>query len=442
MVTDGVKSALVVGLCMLGCGARPHAAPATHASDEVTLYRDLALVQQHVEIVVPSTRSTIAIKVAAGVRPDDVTILDRGELTVSARDAQAAGAPDDEPDDEADDEPDDEAGDEHDEPDDEADSEPASPAPRRRHTAPTELVLVVEAPRPGRYAVSIGYVTDRLVWDAAYTMTMTAARDRAVLRGAIAIRNTSGLVLHARTHTVDGELGASRQRAVEELTSAIRGKPAQAPVARRDLGLITLGDGETRVELLAGDAPRKPRSVLVYDPIGTRLDHPGAAPVADPALGSEASVSARVTESLEIRRAGPDMVGLPAGPARVLERRRDGLLAPLGEARLFDASNRVADVDSLVVGTAAGVTGQRERRGWAKDDDLRRFSEEFLITIDNARPWPVEVVIREHLYRGQNWTLAYQSAPATKEGAQQIALRTLVPANGRARVLYVVVNTW
>jgi hypothetical protein len=31
---------------------------------------------------------------------------------------------------------------------------------------------------------------------------------------------------------------------------------------------------------------------------------------------------------------------------------------------------------------------------------------------------------------------------AAKEGPQQISLRTQVPANGRAKVLYVVVYTW
>jgi hypothetical protein len=55
---------------------------------------------------------------------------------------------------------------------------------------------------------------------------------------------------------------------------------------------------------------------------------------------------------------------------------------------------------------------------------------------------PVDVVVREHLYRGQTWTLAYHSAPAIKEGAQQIALAAAVPANGEAKVLYVVVYTW
>jgi hypothetical protein len=114
----------------------------------------------------------------------------------------------------------------------------------------------------------------------------------------------------------------------------------------------------------------------------------------------------------------------------------------LGEARLYDAATRVAGSDTVAIGTADGVVGHRERRDWSKDPDHKRVSEELLLTIDNARPRPIDIVIREHLYRGQNWTLAYQSAPAGKEGPQQIALRATVPANGQAKVLYVVVYTW
>jgi hypothetical protein len=184
------------------------------------------------------------------------------------------------------------------------------------------------------------------------------------------------------------------------------------------------------------------RSVLVYDPIGTRLDHPGVSPVSDPALGASPAAPTRITESFEVDRDERVTRGLPAGPVRLFERRADGSIAILGESRLFDAATRVADKDTVAIGTADGVIGHRERRGFAKDDDQKRFSEEFLLTIDNARPRPIEIVVREHLYRGQNWTLAYQSGPATKEGPQQISLRTAVPANGQAKVLYVVVYTW
>ena len=64
-------------------------------------------------------------------------------------------------------------------------------------------------------------------------------------------------------------------------------------------------------------------------------------------------------------------------------------------------------------------------------------------TGDNRRARPVGVLIREHMYRSQNWTLAYESAAvATKEGPQQIALRTEVPAKAATQILYTVVYTW
>jgi len=437
-----------LALC-IGCGARPHAAPAAATDEAITLYRDRALVKQRVEVAVPPAgTAAIAIKVAAGVGPDDLVILDRGELTVSAlrvaravsdapplavRDAAVPADPAEvapalaEP-----------------APAEEPSGAPPPPAPPRpAPAAPTEVEIVVAAPREGRFALALGYVTDRLPWEAAYTMTTTAARDRAIVRGAVAIRNATGVAFRAHTFVADAELGAWRDRAAEQLAGSLVGATADATTAAlRDLGIIALGDGETRVELLAGDPPREMRSVLVYDPVGTRLDHPGAAPIADPALGADAAGATRVTESFEIERAGHTTAGLPAGPVRLLERRPDGSLAVLGESHLFDAASRVADVDTVAVGTADGVTGRRERRDWSKDGDQKRFSEEFLLTVDNARPRPIDVVIREHLYRGQNWTLAYQSALAAKEGPQQISLRTHVPANGRAKVLYVVVYTW
>ena len=54
-------------------------------------------------------------------------------------------------------------------------------------------------------------------------------------------------------------------------------------------------------------------------------------------------------------------------------------------------------------------------------------------------------MVREHLYRGQDWSIAYANVVLTakdKEGQQQVSMRTRVPANGSAKVYYVVVYTW
>ena len=405
------------------------------------LYRDRALVTQRVDVVVPPAgTATVAIKVAAGVGPGDLVILDRGELVVA--ELRVANAVEDEPGPAARtaavarSEP------TEDPPDADPDADTPEP-PSAVSSTPTELELVLRAPHEGRFTLSLAYATDRLAWDVGYTMTASIARDRAVLRGAVAIRNTSGIALRAHTYLVDDELGAWHDHAADHLGGVLlAASPSTPPAPPRDLGIVRLGDGETRLPLLAEAPPRKMRSVLVYDPIGTRLDHPGASPVSDPALGVEPAAPARITESFEVDRDERTTRGLPPGPVLLFERRPDDSLAILGRSRLFDAATGVTGIATVAIGTADGVVGHRERRGFAKDDDQKRFSEEFLVTIDNARPRPIEVVVREHLYRGQNWTLAYHSAPAVKEGPQQISLRTTVPANGQAKVLYVVVYTW
>lgn len=436
MVSQPALLVAIVGVGgALGCGpraVRPRTAP---SGDEITLYRDRAVIKQRVELEVPvADRATVTVQIAEGVGIEDVVVLDRGELTISelrgtSTSTTVPAKPSSDP-----------SEDGHD------DGEPQEPPVV---TGPTTLTFVVGAPHAGTFAVHLGYVTDRITWDAAYTMTTTAARDQVTLRGAVAIHNTTGIVLKARAYVVDAELGPSRGRIAEQLGSALAGiTSSTTPIATpRALGTVELGAGETRVELLPNEQPRPMRSVLVFDPIGTKLDKGGSAPDRDANLGIETSaptrVPSRVTESFEVSRKTASSEGLPGGPVRLLQRNPDGSLGVLGEARLFDAATRVAEVDTVAIGTADGVTGRRERRDLTIDDDDKRLVEEFVLTIKNTRTVPVEVVLREHLYRGQNWTLAYQTArEPTKEGPQQISIRTTVPASSETKVLYVVVYTW
>jgi hypothetical protein len=399
---------LLLVLFAVGCGA--HAPPATvkarATGDDLTLYRDWALIKQRVELDVTSTAKK-SIEVAAGVSADKVIVLDRGGLTINSLHIPTK-------------------------------EEFADP------NEPTKLTFDVSAPRPGHYTIVVSYMTDRLDWNVAYTMTANPARDRASVRGALAIYNRSGISLRAASaRLIDAELGAWRGKTSEQLaTTLIGGTPSSTPpVTPREIGPLALGSGETRVELV-GEVTRAMNSVLVYDPIGTSLDQPGSAPLVDEWLGVAEKAPTRVSENFEVARDKTTTAGLPAGPVRLLEAKPDGSLSVLGEARLFEAATRVAAVDTIAVGTAEGVTGKRERRELTVSDDGSRVTEEFVITIDNARAYPVGVLLREHLYRGQNWTLAFHSvADAVKEGPQQIAMRTRVPAKSQLKVMYVVVYT-
>ena len=373
-----MRAALLV---LAACGAQAHPAPkARIAGDDITLYRDAAAVRQ--QVPVPST-----VEVPEGITPKDVLVL--GEATA-------------------------------------------------RSMEPGKITLDGVSG-----SVVIAYITDQLKWDAAYTMTTSPARDRSVLRGALAVRNTSKVPLRGELHVVDADLGAARTRAGARVASSLRGDapdPNQA-AATRDVGEVVLPPGETRVELVDGK-PRRMQAVLVFDPVGTKLDNPSAVPLRDVSLGAD-TPSTKVSESFEIARDEGETAGLPAGPVRLLQREADGNLTVLGEARLFDAQTRRSDLDTIAIGTAEGVTAHRERRELTDDEARRRLVEDFVITVDNARTQPIDVLVREHLYRGQTWALGYWSVSEIKqEGAQAFVMRTHVPAKGQVKILYVVVYTW
>ena len=384
----------------VGCGAHAAATPTLPPADvDIALYRDRAMIRQRATVDVARRDATLVVKLASDATAEQIAIVDRGGLAVRGLHGESDG-----------------------------------------------LHVDVSAPHPGRFTLALAYTTERLKWDAAYTMTTTPSRDRVVLHGALAIRNGTGVVWRdAAVRVIDAELAAARQRIAGKLAAdLVGGTPDSRPQAPpRELGRVDLGDGETRVELLADDRAHAMRSVLVYDPIGTKLDVPSTAPARDPALGVKPPAPTNVTESFEVERDEREVAGLPAGPVRLLERHGDGSLVVLGESRLFDTQTNSASYDTIAIGTADGITAHRERREYTVDDDNRRLVEEFVITIDNERPQPAHVVLREHLYRGLNWHLPYPLPPiAEREGDQQIALRVTVPAHATAKQLYVVVYTW
>lgn len=350
-------------VALVACGAPAHpAATARSSGDDVTMYRDAAVVRQRVH---PGP-----VAVPDDVSADQVMVLGKATVRASAKGT-----------------------------------------------------ITVESADP---EVVIGYTTAALTWDAAYTMATTSAHDHAVLDGALAVRNTSAVTLHGSAHVVDARLGAARVRSLVEPEAA----------ASHDLGALVLPPGETRVPLVTG-ASRRMHAVLVYDPIGTKLDNGSPIPIRDPSLGVSETPSSKISESVEVER--DEHASLPAGRVRLLE----GHGGVIGESILFAPETRRSDVDTIPIGTADGVTGHRVRRELTDDESRHRLVEEFVITLDNARSEPVTVLVREHLYRGQTWALGYWSErDITQEGAQAFVMRTRVPAKGKVNIMYVVVYTW
>jgi hypothetical protein len=440
------------GACAAACGhaaVKPEIAStgSARAGDAIVLYRDGAIVRRQVQLDVPAGPSSVTVEVAADTPIGRTFVVDRDGLEIKAThetpaphaasaestDASASGDDDD-----------DSGGVVGGTVDDDTVTPPnpvADDAPARMSepSKPRAVTLDVVAPHAGHYAIQVAFPTTALPWDAAYTLTTTPAHDRGVLRGAIGIINRTGLVFHgARTSVVDVEQPAGAERLAETVAAKATGgtEPSQPPAQPRALGAIDLAAGETRLELLPDAAPQPLRAVLVYDPIGTKLDNPSADLVRGADFGVETAAPTSVNESFEIAYDTARTAGLPGGRVRLLERGASGVLAIIGDGAVFAATARAASTSTIDVGTATGVTGHRERRLLTVEDDPPRLVEELGITLENTRDHPVDVVIREHLYREIYWRLLYYSDPTTAEGPQQIAIRTRVPAHGKALVIY------
>jgi len=290
----------------------------------------------------------------------------------------------------------------------------------------------VEAPSAGRYPIDVVYVTQAMSWRATYTLI--GGRPGGRLHGSLIIDNKAGVALGAaRVSLIDDSLGEGAG-AVAQAIAGAGGELASTSIAEP----IDVGVGEIAVDLVGGEKAVSVRSILVYDPIGAALDASGHVPIQGESYGM-GKASPGVDESEEIEL-GAGSAALPAGTVRLVERARDGALRLRGQGQLRGTAGAVTTV---AIGRSPDVRGRRERSAFSLDLERKRLVEEFAITIDNGGDHAVDVLVREHLYRGLTWTIAYYStAIATQEGHQQIALRTSVPAHGQAKVVYVVVYPW
>jgi len=336
----------------------------------------------------------------------------------------------------------------------------------QRGGASRRVDVQVFAARPGRAVIELAYVTRQLRWVADYTLVMDTTSRRAELHGALGIDDAAGVAYEDATITlVDAERPVKLTAFDEPEPEAATAKPPADPTkpraeqpatltAPKEMPrttlpfLVDVRPGAQSVSLLAGSHVLPARQTLVYDPVGDARDHTGKVPLQAPSYGLDRTSSA-VSQSIDVDLRARIPGGMPAGKVRLLERTAKGDLMPLGEARIFDRAGTGADQDtiapttSVAVGRAAGIEGKRRRRELSIDLDARRLVEEFEIELTNQADHAVEVIVREHLYRGQNWTLAYYSEPdVSKEGPQKIAMKAKVPAKGSKRVVYRVVYWW
>lgn len=343
---------------------------------------------------------------------------------------------------------------------------------RKRGGGARRIDCIVAADQAGDAMLEVTYMTRSLRWRADYTLVMDPAARRAELHGALGIDSSAGasyagaritlfdsdrpVTLSKMDQTVPDEVEAPATRKVEDPTKPRAEQPSAKAKTKKKVVetprttlpfTVDVVGGEQAVSLLDGAPALQAEQTLVFDPVGEDKNLTGKQPIYDRDYGLDRKGTA-VSQSIDIDlHDGKLPTGLPAGTVRLLEREPGGALSPLGESRIFEKAGtnteEVAPTTSVAVGRAPMLEGKRFRREYTLDEDAKRLIEEFEIELTSTADRPLEVIVREHLYRGQNWKLVFFSADTVeKEGPQKIALKTVVPAGGTARVVYRILYYW
>lgn len=317
------------------------------------------------------------------------------------------------------------------------------------------LSWTVAADRAGARELEAVYAARRLEWRAAYSLVLDAGdRKRGWLHGWLSIANRTGADLRAARAILADRPFARPPPPAPRVATTAPAAPApstapEPPPGRRVPLAVPLevpAGAQLELPLLAGGArPVRVTTTAVFDPIGDRLDQPRRRPLASRGYGAIGEGERPLDTYVEVDLAAARLsaAALPPGDVVVLERSRAGELSPLGRARAFHQAGQSGTL-RLAIGTVPDLVGRRRVTELTRDEAGRRLVEELRIEIENRRATAADVLVREHLYRGLNWAIAYfnQAGALRKEGPQEIHVRLHVPARSKRAIVYRVVYTW
>ncbi len=318
-------------------------------------------------------------------------------------------------------------------------------------TQPT-LEWEVSAARGGRHRTRVAYQTGGITWWADYNLTFAPganANSGFVDVGAwVSLQNQSGMdYADARLKLVAGDVGRAQPPPSPKVMRAVT-MEADAGFEEKaffEYHLYTLGRPATipnnstkQIELFEQAARVPARKQLVFD--GARGHGWGGGPMLDRdwAPGSDTKVDVWLTFRND--KASGLGLPLPAGRIRVSQQDDDGSLEFIGED-VIDHTPKDEGV-RVRLGSAFDVVGERRQTDFQLDSRGRVMEEAFEVRIRNHKDQPVEVVVREQLYRWSQWRIVQHSSPYEKKDVLSIEFPVRVPRDGEAVVTYRVRYNW
>jgi len=326
------------------------------------------------------------------------------------------------------------------------------------NTRPT-LVWDVSSPAGGSQKTRVTYQTGGITWWADYNLIFNEGADANSgvldLSAWVSIINQSGATYgDAKLKLIAGDVN----RVQPEITTGVRREMlAKAAVMNDSVAgfvqkdffefhLYTLGRTTTlpnnstkQIELFDQAKQIPAKKVLLY--YGAVEPYLYDSPYTDRNMG--VAMNKKVDVYLEFKNDKQFGLGvpLPAGRLRVSQLdKADSSLEFIGEDKIDHTPK-----DELVrvkLGSAFDVVGERRQVDFAIDTKARVMEEEIEVKLRNHKSQPVDVVIKENLYRWSKWTILTKTHNFVKEDARTIGFPVKVAKDGEVVVRYRVRYTW
>lgn len=326
------------------------------------------------------------------------------------------------------------------------------------NTRPT-LVWDIQSPTGGSQKTRVTYQTGGVTWWADYNLIFNEGADANSglldLSAWVSIINQSGATYaDAKLKLIAGDVHRVEDRVVA--TEMRRDVLAKAAMAESDAGFVqkdffefhlytlgrptTLPNNSTKQIELFDQAKQIPaKKVLVY--YGAPQPYVYPSPYTDRNLG--VATNKKVDVYLEFKNDRQFGLGvpLPAGRLRVSQvDKADGSLEFIGEDQI-DHTPKDEQV-RVKLGSAFDVVGERRQVNFSVDTTAKWMEEEIEVKVRNHKALPVDVIVKENLYRWSNWKVLTKTHAFTKEDARTIHFPVKVPKDGEAVVRYRVRYTW
>jgi hypothetical protein len=327
------------------------------------------------------------------------------------------------------------------------------------NTRPT-LVWDIQSPSGGTHQARVTYQTGGVTWWADYNLIFNEGADANSglldLSAWVSIINQSGATYgDARLKLIAGDVHRVEPPADMMLRRSAAMEVAAAAPAMEDgfvqkdffeFHLYTLGRKTTlpnnstkQIELFDQAKQIPAKKVLLYYGAAQPYFYPS--PYTDRNMGVQ--MNKKVDVYLEFKNDKQFGLGvpLPAGRIRVSQLdKADGSLEFIGEDKI-DHTPKDEQV-RVKLGSAFDVVGERRQVDFAVDTKARWMEEEIEVKLRNHKTQPVNVVVKENLYRWSNWKILTKTHDFAKEDARTITFPVKVAKDGETIVRYRVRYSW